>query len=148
MGGIGSLLTAKQEDIDSAKRISDTVNDLCLRLDFDERRRSWLAFSLQEGKWDGNVYPTRRDAVRHQSNEFYAIYISMNQSMGGMDTNAAYVVLMYHRLAYNAGFRLPDPDHKAGGKHLVMPLPKEDIVGQLGAMLDASARGIRGYSGR
>jgi len=147
MPGIGSLLTAKTEDIDAAKRISDTVNDLCLRLSWEERQKSWLAFRLSDGMWDGNVYDSRRAAVTHQSNEFYCMYLSLQESMSGMDTNAAYVVLMYYRMAYDAGFRLPDPDHRTGGKHMLMPLPKEDIVNQLGQMLNASAKGIKGYNG-
>lgn len=147
MPGIGSLLTAKTDDIDAAKRISDTVNDLCIRLTWEERRNAWLAFRLQDGKWDGAVYDSKRNAVRHQPNEFYSLYITLQESMAGMDTNAAYVVLMYHRMAYDAGFRLPDPDSRSGGRHNLMPLPKEDIMSQLGQMLNASAKGIRHYIG-
>lgn len=144
---IGSLLTARTEDIDAAKRISDTVNDLTMRLTWEERRRTWLAFRLQDGKWDGNVYDNKQAAVSHQPNEFYCLYLTMRDAMGGMDTNAAYVVLMFHRMAYDAGFRLPDPDRKDGGKHLVMPLPKEDIMSQIGQLLNASAKGVRHYIG-
>jgi hypothetical protein len=39
--------------------------------------------------------------------------------------------LDYNRMAYDRGFRLPDPDDKHGGQDLIMPAPRELILGQM-----------------
>jgi hypothetical protein len=40
-------------------------------------------------------------------------------------------MLAYHRGAYDAGFRLPDPDALHGGRDLIMPTTPEHLGGQL-----------------
>lgn len=126
-----SLLTATQEEIDAAQRLSDIVNSLAISQPFEVLCHSWIAVRLQDGNTDGELYDNRRDAVRHQSDEKLCAYICLREAPGGMDLRAAFAVLQYHRAVYDAGGRLPDPDAYQGGTDVYMPLPREHVADQI-----------------
>jgi hypothetical protein len=101
-------------------------------VDYSERIRSWVAVRLSDGGSDGSLYPSKREAVRHQSNEFNHAYFSYRGAPNGFaSVKEAAIWLEFHRQAYDAGFRLPDPDAASGGPELIMPTPNEQVMLQL-----------------
>ena len=126
------LCSECQQVTDAAKRAFDIVNSYVAFVDYSERIGSWVAVRLADGGSDGTLYATKRDAVRHQSDEQSAAYFSYRGAPNGFATaREAAVWLEYHRRAYTAGFRLPDPDAASGGPDLVMPSPREQVALQL-----------------
>jgi hypothetical protein len=88
----------------------------------------WVAIRMNDGGWDGTLYETRRDAVKHQFYEQFCCYVKVPP--GGMTAKEADAFLSYHRALYDAGFRLPDPEFQPP----LMPLRKEDQVAQINAL--------------
>lgn len=142
------FLNMSQENYSAAKRLSDAVNNIAICYPPEQLYNAWIAVKLVDGSWDGTLYESRRDAVRHQSDEKLCAYLAMREAPGGMDVRAAYAVLTYHRAAYDAGFRLPDPDHPTGGPTLITPLPREDFGRQLRELIARSGKGKQYYRGR
>lgn len=136
-----NLLLATSEEFDSAKRLSDIVNNLAIAYPPGEIINCWIAVRLSDGGTDGVLYDTRRDAVRHQIDEKQCAYLSLFHAPGGMDTRAAHDFLKYHRDAYRAGFRLPDPDHPHGGLDFCMPITHEDLRSQITRLRNRRKRG-------
>lgn len=117
---------------DPAKRAFDIVASYVAFVDFDQRIRSWVAIRLSDGGSDGALYDSKREAVRHQSDEFTCAYFSYRGAPNGFASpKEAAIWLEYHRQAYDAGFRLPDPDAATGGPDLIMPTPNEQVQLQL-----------------
>lgn len=121
-------------DVDAAKRLSDFVNNICISQPLDVVIRSWIAISLADGSTDGNLYESRRDAVRNQYYEQQCAYLCLKEAPHGMPTQEAYVYLKYHRDAYDAGLRLTDPEKDNGGYDLRMPIAREDVSRQIAAL--------------
>jgi hypothetical protein len=92
----------------------------------------WMAFSLADGSTDHELYPRKQDAVRH-NDEFRHCFISLHP--GGMSACEAEIMLQFHRKAYDAGFRLADPDAKSGGRDLIPRISREDIRNQVMALM-------------
>src|SRR5262245_2186661 len=61
----------QQELLDAAARMRDAVNlhVVAGTLGVRERRLCWVAIKLSDGRSDGNLYESRRDAVRHTQNK-------------------------------------------------------------------------------
>jgi hypothetical protein len=74
-------------------------------------RRIWLAIRLSDGKYDGGLYDTRADAVRHQLHESLCAYLLVPPC--GMPPRDAESYLRFHRQAYDAGYRVTDPEQPA-----------------------------------
>jgi hypothetical protein len=109
---------------DAAKRLCDGVRSAMGRISVEELLIGrWIAFRLSDGSADRSIYDTKRDAVRHQSDEFLCGYIKLN--LMPMTECEAEVVLAMHRKLYDNGFRMPDPDRKDGGKQPIMPIARE-----------------------
>jgi hypothetical protein len=119
----------------AAQRASDAVNLHVSALGFDACRK-WVAVRLADGRSDGTLYDTKRDAVRHQSDEQLCAYVCVPP--GGMTVCQAESVLAFHRRAYDAGFRLIDPDHAHGGLDHVRPLTVEQAHVNLAALTRAN----------
>lgn len=111
---------------DAAKRASDIINAYYSYVPLDRLLRSWIAIRLSDGGSDGTLYDTKRDAVRHQSDEFLCAYISLANCPNGVSKLEAERFLAYTRAAYDAGFRLPDPDSMTGGPETFMPVAQFD----------------------
>jgi hypothetical protein len=141
-----NYFTASSENIDAAKKLADTVNSYAVAYPASQLAHMWLAIRLADGSYDGTIYQTRRDAVRHQSDEKLCAYISLANAPGGMTVRDAFEFLAYHRAAYDAGFRLPDPDDQNGGMDLCAPIDRRDVRTHISQML-AFARGAKGYKG-
>jgi len=117
---------------DEAKRCFDIVRSYTAFVEYSERIRSWVAIRLSDGGSDGVLYDSKREAVRHQSNEFNCAYFSFRGAPNGFaSVKEAAVWLEFHRQAYDSGFRLPDPDAASGGPDLIMPLPAEQMALQM-----------------
>lgn len=122
-----SLLTASDEEINSAKRLSGIINSLVICHPIDTLIHSWIAVKLADGSYDGTLYDTRRDAVRHQQYEQQCAYINLGPVMGGMEIQAAYAILKFTRDAYAANMTFIDPEHPTGGMDIGMPVAMEDV---------------------
>jgi hypothetical protein len=127
MGQYSSLLTATDEEMNAAKRLSGIINSLVVIYPIDQLIHSWIAVSLADGSTDGTLYDTRQDAVRHQTHEQQCAYLNLGPVMGGMDINAAYAIIKFHRDAYEAGYTFIDPEHPTGGMDIGMPIAMEDV---------------------
>lgn len=108
------------ELVESGKRISDAINQKIADHGWWEIRSKFMAFQIQDGTTDGVLYDTKRDAVRHQRNEFQAAYLCMRGLAHGANPRECAVMLKFHRDMYDRGFRMPDPDAVNGGRDVVM----------------------------
>lgn len=111
---------------DEAKRASDIINGYYAYIPLDRLLRSWIAIRLSDGGSDGTLYDSKRDAVRHQSDEFLCAYISLKNCPNGVSPLEAERFLAYTRALYDAGMRLPDPDDLTGGPEAFMPVAQFD----------------------
>lgn len=93
-----------QELIDASKRMRDAVNlhVVAGTLGIREQHRCWLAVKLEDGRSDGTLYESRRDAVRHTHNRGKGwCYLKVGaESMGEKE---ALYVLNFFRQAYASG---------------------------------------------
>lgn len=113
-----------KELIDAGKRASDIANLYITFMDQWELRSKWLAFRLNDGSSDGVLYDTRKDAVKHQFDERRCAYFSFRNCLGGTNARDMAIFLNFCREAYDAGFRLIDPDDASGGREI---LPTYDV---------------------
>ena len=114
---------------DAARRAFDIVNSYVHFTEFEHRVKCWVVLRLADGGSDGTLYESRREAVRHQSDEKLCAYFSYRNSPNGFASRKdAQLYLDYHRMAYDQGFRLPDPDASNGGPELIMPTAREQLM--------------------
>lgn len=93
---------------DAARRVADTHN-LHLEVQGIDAQGQYFAAKLEDGTTDGELYPTRRDAIRHQKGREreYAFCCVQHQPMTYQEAAA---FLGYHRHIYSLGHYMPDPD--------------------------------------
>jgi hypothetical protein len=89
---------------DAAKACSEAVTLAALAGNIGK----FLAIKLYNGKSDGHVYDSKKEAVRFQLHEQLCCYVMVPP--GGMTPAEAEIYLDFNRRAYDAGFRLADPD--------------------------------------
>lgn len=124
---------------DAAKRCAENINMHYQAIGWDAVGK-FVAISLQDGSSDHTLYDTHRDAVRHHENK-PARYCFVKLIPMAMDECEAQAFMDVNRKAYDAGFRLTDPDHKRGGRTLIMRgRPVETVSDQLKRLLLASKR--------
>jgi hypothetical protein len=102
---------------DPAKRMNDTINGLVTFNDWDTLRHTWIAVRLSDGGFDGNLYATREEAIKHQLHESLCAYAWMGNFLQGAKPLDCAIFLEYHRQAYDAGMRLHEPE----APQLIMP---------------------------
>jgi len=110
---------------DDAKRCADAVNLHFYAIGW-QCVGKWVAIRLSDGGSDGVLYDDMGAAVRHQSDANRCHYVKMISQM--MDHCDAEILLTFYRRAYDAGFKMKDPDARNGGKQLLMPHKLEDQV--------------------
>lgn len=93
---------------DDGKRLSEAVRKAIAA----GGRERWIAARLSDGGTDGNVYDTRRDAVRHQLHEDQCCYVLVPPG-GDMPPHEATAYLKFHRLRQEAGISMVDPEAQA-----------------------------------
>lgn len=102
---------------DPAKRMADCINALVTFTPLWELRTKWIAVRLSDGGYDGTLYDSREDAVRHQLDERFCAYVAMQTMISGAKPLDCAIFLEFHRQAYDAGMRLHEPD----APQLIMP---------------------------
>ena len=91
----------------------------------------WLAFALSDGSHDGEAYPTKAEAVRHQHhNEWWCCFVRIVP--GVMSVCAAESQLYMGR--QQSRLRLADRDDKRGGYDVITRLNLEDCWRQMEAL--------------
>jgi hypothetical protein len=93
---------------DEAKRFSDIVNGLLTFSEPWEIKNSWMAIRLQDGGYDGTLYDTRTEAIRHQSDEKLCCYFPIGNFIHGLTPEDAQLILDVQRHAYDSGLRVTD----------------------------------------
>lgn len=121
---------ASQEEIDSAKRMTDIVNERCTWFPFSVLCTKWMAFRLQDGSSDKQMYDTRRDCVRH--NPDYACYFTFRNTPGGINERDAFLFMQFNRHAFKRGARMSDPDDN---REFITPLSLPQMARQSGSKL-------------
>lgn len=116
---------------DAARRCADIINQEISLRNWDDIKNMWIAIRLSDGGYDGTLYESKRDAVRHQEDEFLCAYICFRNIAAGITPFEAEKFLDFNRRAYRAGFRLPDPDHKTGGPDLFLSTDDHDRLRNL-----------------
>jgi hypothetical protein len=122
---------------DAAKRCWEQVKNVAVHTEWAERINSFITVKLSDGSTDGVLYATKRDAVRHcHGNEQWFAFFSFRSAPEGFGSpKEAAIFLAWHRMAYDAGARLPDPDDARGGPDLIMPDAVEHLNNQLARLM-------------
>ena len=74
----------------------------------NEHVGKWVAIRLSDGGSDGVLYDSRANAIRFQLHEQQCMYVKIPPD--GMPAEHATRFLEIHRMIYDAGYRLIDPD--------------------------------------
>jgi hypothetical protein len=94
---------------DAAKRASDTVTLHWVAGGWEMCVGKWMAFRLDTGKSDDNLYPDQQTAVRLQKGR-YQEYFYIRIVAGGMNVCEAESLLSLHRNARKRDIATPDID--------------------------------------
>lgn len=108
--------------------MADAINMYRLNMPWEFVKDKWMAFKLADGTSDGVLYDTKQDAVRHQFHEFQCCYVALLSLMGGATAHGCAIFMNFTRDAYDAGFRLPDPNDVTGGRDVVPTAARIDAV--------------------
>jgi hypothetical protein len=121
------------EHSDTAKRLSDTYR-LHRLADPIGSIGHWFAAAMSDGRSDNVLYDTRRECVTHQHHdEVYYTFIQIIPS--DMNHCQAESHLIGVRKLYDAGIKLTDRDHHAGGRTLIPRVAAEDQMAQMRSLL-------------
>lgn len=125
---------------DAAKRAWEQLGNIAAHTDWAERINAFVTIRLSDGHCDGVLYESKQAAVKHcKGNEnFYAFFAFRTAPNGFASPRDAAVYLAYHRLAYDNGWRLPDPDDRSGGPDMILPTTKEQLSDQLARLMRAA----------
>lgn len=109
---------------DAAKRASDQYN-LHRMADPYGSIGKWIAIALADGDTDGVLYDSKSECIRHQHHNemFYAYSRIIPANFTPCD---AEIFLRMHRMMYDKGIRLTDPDSHSGGKEVIKRSTRED----------------------
>lgn len=116
---------------DAAKRCSAIIT----QASFDGYHNHWVAIRLSDGGSDGNIYFSRGAAVARQLHESLCAYFKI--PLDGMPPQHAERMLNFHRMVYDGGFRLTDPDDP---RHVVIPHNMEDYRKEMRQWLAQAVR--------
>ena len=109
---------------DASKRMADIIKGLVTFTPIWELRTKWLAIRLQDGSYDGTLYDTRENAIRHQLDERFCAYVCMGTMLSGAKPLDCAIYLEFHRQAYDAGMRLHEPE----APQLILPTSVYDRI--------------------
>ena len=109
---------------DDAKRLSDAANLHWAAVEWDSVGK-FIAFDLNDGSTDGNLYDSRTDAVRHQSNPYTRGYLHLHPA--GMTQCEAEIMLKAAR-QLNKAFPADS------GKEPILRISRENLVSQMRAL--------------
>lgn len=125
---------------EEAWRAFNEINNLVAHTDWETRVNSIITIRLSDGHIDGVLYDSKKEAVRHcgGNEQWFAFFSFRNAPNGFASPKDAEIFLQWHRLAYDAGYRLPDPDARDGGADLIMPDMTEHLHDQLRRLRSAN----------
>ena len=109
---------------DAAKRMAGIINSLVVFVPLWELKTKWIAIKLQDGSYDGTLYDTREDAIRHQLDERFCAYVCMGGMLSGAKVLDCAIYLEVHRQAYDSGMRLHEPE----APQIIMPVSVYDRI--------------------
>jgi len=90
----------------------------------------WFAVNLSDGRSDGVLYDSRRDAVRHQKGcERDRAYIPVKPGLASPKELATFIDV--GRRMRDAGVAIPDVDHRNGGLDLIHRISNVDEYASL-----------------
>jgi len=114
---------------DDAKRVADGVNKYtqtaAIGVVWETVQGRWLAFDLNDGRPEGTLYDTQRDAARH-TDPYKHFYVRLIADL--MTVCEAEIQLQMHRRARLKGFPQADPDHKNGGPGIISRIGTDEQV--------------------
>jgi hypothetical protein len=105
---------------DAAKRIHDALQLAVVFSPWEVRQTGWMAFALQDGSTDHVIYPSRKDAIAHVSDEYRYFFVSLRSCPVGMPERDAQLVLEMHREASDAGLGFTEPQ----APQIIMPIAR------------------------
>lgn len=118
---------------DAAKRLADHYT-LHLVAGGHQVVGQWMRAALADGDSDGVLYASRQAAVAHCGhNEDRYCFVQIGPS--SMSACQGDSLLIFHRSAYQAGFRLSDPEQRGGGRQVIPRLTREDQRAQVMQLL-------------
>ena len=123
---------------DAAARIADAYNLHLIAGGTDAAVGHFIACAMVDGRSDGVLYDTRREAVRHQRHN-EAQYVFIRIGPANMTACEAASLLFTQRKLHQRGMRLTDRDHRAGGRVVIPRLTVEDQFAQIRQILTGSA---------
>ncbi len=134
MQHVGGCPARASGHTDAAKRISDACMMHWIAQGWDSTKY-WVAFKLEDGRSPDNntLYDNKRDAVRHQMDEFLCLYVKLHP--GGMNVCEVEAFLKIHRQAYLNGYRLQDPMHKKGGPDIIPRVGSDSLRDQIRSLV-------------
>jgi hypothetical protein len=112
------------EHEDAAKRVSDGYN-LHLLADREGNRGYWLAFRIDDGTGDNTCYAIRQDAIDHQLDEKYCMFVPIRAR--SMTVCEAATLLRTARMLYKLGNKPDD----MGGRVIIPRLTNEHAARQM-----------------
>lgn len=111
---------------DAARRISDATFLHRAALGWDAVGK-FIACRMSDGTGGNTLYDTHYDAVRMHPNES-DLYVYIRLRNEGMSVCDAEIFLKVARQAYEAGFRMTDPDNRYNNRALI---PRQDRSHQI-----------------
>jgi hypothetical protein len=91
-----------------------------------------MGFNLNDGRSDGVLYDTKRDAARH-TDEMTHFYVKLRADY--MTACEAAICLALHRKGRAAGFPQADPDSKTGGSDIIPRIGTSEVRQQVQALI-------------
>jgi hypothetical protein len=91
------------------KRMYDVINQALCDFGPWQIKDSWLAFKLEDGSWDGNIYDSMK-AARKFSDPYRCCYYSFRAALAGISARDCEIFLDFHRQAREALLPQADPD--------------------------------------
>lgn len=127
----GNIVCRHHQVTEAGTRMSDIVNNVRLAHDWSDISRSWMAFSLQDGHSDGNIYDTRDECVRfHRNRAQKYFYFSFRNAMHGISPREATVVLALTRVQADRGRYHPEAP-----QDVINPVTMADVTQEMAEWL-------------
>jgi len=105
---------------EAGRRASDVVRQAIV----DGYPGFWVALRLSDGGSDGIAYTSKRDAVRYQLHEQQCAYLRVPRDDANPKEMSRWLEI--HRMLYDKGLRLADPDDEAE-REVIAPWKVEDL---------------------
>lgn len=96
------------ELMECGKRMHGTISQIMVDFHPWEIRHCWIAFTLQEGKWDGAVYDSLPAAKKHTDEWTHCYYSFL--AMGGISARDCEIFIDFHRQAREISGSQKDPN--------------------------------------